>query len=124
MAGVSGERDLYPPILAACSRGPTRLFRSNAGIAWQGVVAEHTNQRLVLIHPRAIRLGCLGMSDLTGWTTIAGAAVYTAIEVKSARGRPTPEQSAFLELVRRSGGVSGIARSVDEAQAIIAGANL
>lgn len=115
------ESTLYPEILAAHSRGPTRLFRTNAGTAWQGVVAERTDNLLVLIHPRVIKLGCMGMSDLTGWTTVGDTAVYTAIEVKSPRGRPTAEQTAFLELVRRSGGRSGIARSVEDAEAIIAG---
>jgi hypothetical protein len=69
----------------------------------------------------------MGMSDLTGWTTVtdsgSGAhyAAYTAIEVKSKRGRPTPEQSAFLDAVRRAGGRAGIARSVEDAGRIISG---
>ena len=51
------ERDLYPAILLALS-GPgsnCRLFRTNAGIAWQGVIIEQTHERLILARPRAVR---------------------------------------------------------------------
>ena len=47
-------------------------------------------------------------------------AVFTAIEVKD-KGRPTPEQLAFIDVVRKAGGLAGVARSVEEAQAILDG---
>lgn len=115
---MTSERDIQTQILLELSRGDTRLFRINAGTAWQGVVAEHTRDRLVLAHPRAVRLAAPGVSDLIGW---APGGRFAAVEVKAPRGRATPEQLAFLELVQRSGGVAGIARSVDEAWKIIRG---
>ena len=124
------ETALYGEIMAELSRGHTRLFRSNAGFAWQGTVIEQTPQRLVLKDPRPIRVGVTGMSDLIGWSPtvlpnngriIVGEnlfAVYTAIEVKGPKTRTLDEQIAFIETVRRCGGRAGIARSVEDARRI------
>jgi hypothetical protein len=74
-----------------------------------------------------VRYGlCKGSSDLIGWrsTTITPEmvgqqlAVFTAIEVKD-RGTPTPEQLHFIAQVQAAGGLAGVARSVDEAKAIL-----
>jgi hypothetical protein len=46
-------------------------------------------------------------------------AVFAAVEVKSAKGRATPEQQAFIDTVQGMGGLAGIARSVDDAAAIL-----
>jgi hypothetical protein len=70
---------------------------------------------------------CKGSSDLIGLRTITigpehlgqRLAVFAAIEVKSDRGRPTPEQTAFLELVQQMGGLAGVARSVSDAAGIL-----
>ena len=115
------ERDIQTQILLELSHADTRLFRINAGTAWQGVVVQHTADRLVLAHPRAVRLAAPGVSDLIGW---APGGRFAAVEVKTPRGRATPEQLAFLELVQRSGGVAGIARSVADASQILHGVDL
>lgn len=116
------ETDLYNQILSAHSRGPNRYFRINAGgIAWQGTVIEHSATRITLAHPRAIKLGFAGLSDLIGWTQQDGHAVFTAIECKSVRGRLSTEQAAFIALVRHCGGRAGIARNIEEAAQIIRG---
>ena len=112
------ERDIQNQILLALSHGPTRLLRINAGVAWQGTVIERTQHRLVLARPYAIKLAAPGVSDLIGWT--AGGR-FVAIEVKAGRRQPTDEQAAFLDLVLRSGGLAGVARSVADARAIIEG---
>ena len=112
------ERDIQTSILLELSHGPTRLLRINAGVAWQGTVIEHTRHRLVLARPYAIRLAAPGVSDLIGWTE---GGRFVAIEVKAPRGRVTDEQKAFLDLVRRSGGLADVARSVEEARKIIRG---
>ena len=114
---MTSERDTQTSILLELSRGPTRLLRINAGLAWQGTVLQHNRDLLVLAHPRALRLAAPGVSDLIGWTQ----GRFVAIEVKASRGRVTDEQKAFIDLVRRSGGVAGVARSVEEARAILAG---
>lgn len=124
------ERDIQNSIQRELSRGTTRLFRINAGQSYQGRVIEQTPERLILSPWYPIKLAATGISDLLGWTTIerwgkfasdgvAPIAIFTAIEVKGERTRTTPEQIAFLELVRRSGGRAGIARSVDDARHII-----
>jgi hypothetical protein len=61
------------------------------------------------------------VSDLLGWTTEDEVAIFTAIECKGARTRTTPEQVAFIDVVRRAGGRAGIARSVEDAGHIIRG---
>ena len=115
---MTSERDIQSTILVALSHGPTRLLRINAGVAWQGSVLQHNRDLLVLAHPRAIRLAAPGVSDIIGWTEHGR---FVAIEVKAGRRQPTDEQAAFIELVRRSGGLAGVARSVQEARAIIEG---
>jgi len=49
--------------------------------------------------------------------------VFTAIEVKSPRGRVTEKQQAFINSVLRLGGYAGVARSEAEAIRIIGGSN-
>ena len=115
---MTSERDTQTSILLELSRGPTRLLRINAGVAWQGSVLQHNRDLLVLARPYAIRLAAPGVSDLIGWTE---GGRFVAIEVKAPRGRLTDEQAAFIELVRRSGGLAGVARSVDDARAILEG---
>jgi hypothetical protein len=112
------ESSLYPAIIGKHSRGDTRLFRINAGMAYQGRVIERTPGRLILAPWYPVRLANEGVSDLIGWTT---GAIFTAIECKSARGRATPEQQAFLDTVRRAGGRAGIARAPEDAGKILRG---
>lgn len=112
------ESELNNAILLAHSRGDTRLFRVNAGMAWQGKVIMHTRDQLLLANPYAIKLATPGVSDLIGWSP---GGIFTAIESKFGKGRLRPEQAMFLELVRRCGGHAGVARSVEDAGLIIQG---
>lgn len=122
------ERQIQNDIQKEHSKGLTRLLRINCGAAWQGQVIDQTPARLILSPWYPVKLAAEGVSDLLGWTTVeitadmvgTKVAVLTAVEVKD-RGKPTPEQLSFLHLVRRSGGRGGVARSVDEAGAIIRG---
>ena len=115
-------------ILLTCSRGPTRLFRQNTGQGWVGQSRRFSRSETVIVQPgdvlirnaRPLHAGlCEGSSDLIGWTQRDGVAVFTAIEVKAERGRVTPEQAQFVEVVTAAGGIAGIARSVEEAQRLI-----
>ena len=123
------ESHLYPQIMQAFSRGNTRVFRQNAGTAWQGKIIEQSPSRLVLAYPRAIRLGTPGMADLGGLTSVLVTpemigqfiGVDVQIECKFGTGRPTTEQNAYIAMIRQLGGRAGIARSIEEAGRIIQG---
>jgi hypothetical protein len=81
-----------------------------------------------------VNVGIPGMSDLLGYASVliephhVGQlmAVFTAVEVKrpTTRNRVTPEQLRFLRLVAAHGGRAGVATSVPEARAILAGERL
>lgn len=123
------ESQLLADILLATSRGNVRLHRQHAGHAWGGRVIYQDARRLILEPWTSIKLGSPGMSDLGGFVSevITAAHVgqlvarYVGIEAKSARGRVTPEQLAFIDVVRRMGGRAGVARSVEEAYEILKG---
>jgi len=83
-----------------------RLFRNSVGLARDPVTGA------------MVRFGlAVGSSDLVGIVRPRGR--WLAIEVKSEHGRPTREQLAFIEMVRRMGGVAGVARSLAEAQLLL-----
>lgn len=112
------------------SRGGVRLFRNNVGTGWQGQTITHKGTQLVLANPRPLEAGlCKGSSDLIGWTTIEitpdmvgkKVAVFTALEVKTAKGKATDEQSIFLDNVIRAGGIGAVVRSKEEANTILDG---
>lgn len=105
-----------------------RLFRNSVGEGWVGRTIRHDGNRLLLENPRRVTFGwCPGSSDLLGYRSrevtpdMVGQTVaqLVAIEVKGPRGRPTIEQTRFLEVVRRHGAAAGLARSVDEALAAL-----
>jgi hypothetical protein len=68
-----------------------------------------------------------GSSDLIGFKTIEVTsdmvgqklAVFTSIEVKTAKGKLTPMQHNWLSCVNKAGGITGVARSVQDAIQII-----
>ena len=111
---ASHELAVQNSIRLALGRGLVRLFRNNTGA-------------LKDINGRLVRFGlCQGSSDLIGWRTVTitpemvgqDIAQFVAIEVKD-RGRATAEQVRFIEVVRDAGGLAGVARSVEDAKAIL-----
>lgn len=58
-----------------------------------------------------------GFPDLFGYRRKDGKIIF--LEIKTAKGRLRPEQKQFLEQVQKDGCIAGVARSVDEARAII-----
>lgn len=65
---------------------------------------------------------CVGSSDLIGFQSVTVTpemvgqkiAVFTAIEVKTQKGKVSPAQAKFVEMVRKFGGIGAIVRSVDD----------
>ena len=111
------EQAIQQRIRLAVSRGATRLWRNNTG-------------RLRDERGQLVTFGlCPGSADLIGYRSVTitpdmvgqRLAVFAAVEVKAERGRPTPEQMAFLEHVAAAGGLAGIARSVEDAERILGG---
>ncbi len=109
------ESDTQSLIRQQVGNGPVRLFRNNVG------AAKDSRGRLV-------RYGLAkGSADLIGWVTRevqpedigTKIAQFLSIEVKSKTGKPRPDQIAWQDAVKQAGGLSGIARSVEDAQEII-----
>lgn len=109
------EQQTQQAIRLALSRGPVRLWRNNCGT-------------LLDRQGRPVQFGlCKGSSDLIGLRSITigpehvgqQLAVFAAIEVKSATGRATTEQQAFIDTVAGMGGLAGVARSVGDAAGIL-----
>lgn len=109
------EQQIQQQIRLACSRGPVRLFRNNTGTLRDQ-------------HGRPVQFGLAkGSADLIGWSTrtitpdMVGqqVAVFTSVEVKTATGRLRPEQRVWLDAVQSAGGIAGVVRSVDDANALL-----
>ena len=111
------ESDLQAAVLQAVNLIPgVVMWKSGAG-AFRMTYKGKT---------RFVRMGRKGVSDLVGWKryplaslsglmTIYGWARFIALEVKRPGEKPTLEQQAFLDLVKRDGGVAGVVTSVEEA---------
>jgi len=119
---ANAETTLQQQIRLALGTNPdARIFRNQVGS---------------LPDPRTGRLVTFGLAkgsaDLIGWRTVTitqamvgtRLAIFTSIEVKTPTGRIRPEQQAWLDVVLRSGGIAGIARSVTDAKQIIKGLRL
>lgn len=126
---IEMEKALLNKILLAINP-KVRLFRNNVGMAWAGktVSRDDKNRLLTLSNFRPFHAGLTkGSSDLIGWTTVdvtpemvgKKVAVFTAIEAKTGKTRATESQQNFLDAVRASGGISGVARMPEDVAKII-----
>ena len=126
------EHVIQQQILLAHGSGSVRLWRNNVGTGWAGQATKVTGGNLravsqalrpgdvVIRQGRPLHAGlCVGSSDLIGYRQVDGIAQFVALEVKSATGRATKEQVQFLDHIQAAGGLAGIARSVDDAAAIL-----
>jgi len=123
------ESKILKKIQGFLSKGNIRLFRNNVGSAFLGSYVW-SDGAVVIPNPQRVTYGlCEGSSDLIGWRSrivtedMVGKRIaqFVAIEVKSAVGRPTKTQAAFIDTVRNAGGLAGIARNENEAVAILVG---
>lgn len=94
------EADIMRACMLALSEAGCLIWRQNVGTLKNAAGIP-------------IRFGlCVGSSDLIG---IAPCGRFLAVEVKTAKGKPTPEQERFIAAVRAKGGIAGIARSPEDA---------
>jgi len=106
----------------------TKVFRNHVGLGWQGETKRTKSGGIFIDNPRPLHSGlCKGSSDLIGWTPIEitpemvgkKIAVFTAIEVKTIRGRVSKEQINFLNQINLDGGIATIATSPEQAVDLI-----
>ena len=124
-----GEGDAQRSIQAAFGRGDGRLWRNNVGQAWLGPWYRTEAGHVIVTKPMRVRYGlCEGSSDLIGFKSMTvtadmvgkRVAVFTAVEVKSLKGRTSEIQQNFIALVQAKGGLAGVARDTEQAARILA----
>ena len=126
------EHTTQQRILLACGSGPVRLWRNNVGTGWAGQATKVTPGNLqaiahsirpgdvVIRQGRPLHAGlCVGSSDLIGYRVVDRVAQFVALEVKSATGRPTAQQTQFIDHINAVGGCAGIVRSVEDARTVL-----
>jgi hypothetical protein len=122
------EAKTLKKIQGTLSKGNIRLFRNNVGSAFLGPYVW-SDGAVVIAKPQRVTYGlCEGSSDLIGWRSrtitpdMVGQkfAQFVAIEVKSAVGRATKTQVAFVDTVKKAGGLAGIAKTELDAVCILA----
>lgn len=125
------ESNLQQQIFKALGGRPDcRLFRNTCGVGWVGNVVTVDPRRgtVTLRNARRQTFGLhVGSGDLIGWRTVVitpdmvgrPAAIFTSLEVKTERGKPSVEQERWDFAVKVDGGLSGIVRSVEEATAAV-----
>lgn len=111
--------------------GKALIFRANVGQAWAGSKVERLRGNKVLIHDaRPFTTGLPpGFSDLFGLTPVVitpdmvgqTVAVFTALEVKTAKGKASEKQQNFIKAVNDNGGRAGVVRSADDAVRVVDG---
>jgi len=110
-SGQPTEAQILKAIMALLKRHPkvVQCWRQNSGTFQERNRDGST---------RYIRANTAkGMSDIMG---VLKDGRTLAIEVKSATGRMRPGQEEFLATIRQAGGVAGVCRSVEDAQALLA----
>lgn len=87
------------------------LALTDAGcVVWRNNIGSYTTAEGAYIR---YGVGGVGGSDLIGIHKPTGK--FLAVEVKTAKGKPSAAQLNFIEQVKASGGIAGIARSPEDA---------
>ena len=126
------ETNLMKKMMVRLSQNKAiRVFRVNVGKAWTGSdFFKRPNGDLLIKNPRPFKTGVPnGFSDLFGIVTVKitkemvgrTVGIFTAIEVKTPKGKASKEQISFIGLVKKLGGRAGIARSEQQAEDIANG---
>ena len=99
------EAEIQAEVLRVLGARPDlRLWRANTGAA----IDAHTG--------RLIHFGVRGQADLSG---ILAGGRRLEVEIKSARGRQTPDQLFFGAMIARFGGLYIVAHSLQDALSAI-----
>jgi hypothetical protein len=106
--------ELTDAILLAASAAGHRLFRNQQGIAIYANPKTGKKSRV----PYGIGPNGGGGGDLVG---ICSDGIFGSVEVKAGLDQPTEAQLKWAAFVRKWNGRAGIARTVDEALAILSG---
>lgn len=115
---MNPETRIQNRILMALSEAGCVVWRNETSGAWMGKQIHKAGDQVTLTNARMMTFGlCVGSSDIIG---IAPDGRFLAVEVKTAKGRPTTEQLRFIEAVKKAGGIAGIARSPEDALKLIA----
>lgn len=116
MPTPSAKRKPQPGPESAVLSAVLKFLSIHPSVAW--VRRMNTGSFQIGSGPSArwFKAGFKGCSDIIGQMKDGR---FVAVEVKAERGRVSPEQQAFLDTVRLNGGVSGVVRSVGEAELLI-----
>lgn len=112
--------------------GKGLIFRANVGQAWTGDAKRlpGPGNRVLLENARPFNTGLPpGFSDLFGLVSVVvtlemvgqKVAVFTALEVKSGKGKASDKQAAFIKAVNDNGGRAGVVRSAEDAVRVVEG---
>lgn len=99
------ETILMREIMIALSGAGCFVLRTNAGTFYDS-------------RGNRVKIGFAGLSDLVGCTSKGR---FFAIEVKMPKENPRQDQKEFLEAMRQSGAIAGVAHSVKEALELVYG---
>lgn len=133
---MTKSSDLVTDVLVRASQLGKRLFRRNTGLAWVGSsVVKITSRQVVTVNPgdmvirnaRPFKNGETGQSDTYGWRSVTVTsdmvgqtiAQHVEIECKFGSGRETIEQEAWGSVVKKSGGIYGVAREISDVDMIL-----
>lgn len=117
---MTPESNLEKQVLLSLSKGGVRLFRNSVALGWVGEFVGRDGDCTILRNARRNSFGlAVGSGDLIGWTIRNGVAVFTSLELKTPRGRIREGQMEWNDAVLRAGGLSGIVRTVEEAQSVV-----
>lgn len=116
---MSSANALTEQVLLAASAAGHRLFRQNVGLGWVGKVTRLKGGSIRIDNPRPLHAGLAkGSADLVGWCRDG---IFASIEIKYGNDRVSPDQEKWVAWCIRGGTRAGIARTVDEAMAILEG---
>lgn len=104
--------------------GKCMLFRANVGKGWTGDVKRLPDGSILIRNPRPFDTGLpVGFSDTFGLVQreitqdMVGQTIaqFVAGEIKTADGKVSPKQRAFLSAIRNYGGLADVWRSAADA---------